>query len=214
MGAVPTIVETLDAAKIAALDILSTELADRLATNVFSADDWAALHAAKAAGDSAIHAVTDPTGVTAAQESALAAMNGVSAFATALGTPVAWYQVRGIAPQGTDDWDAVDHNDFDGDSKLNWQEYVAGTDPTDSQSLLKMVTIRVEVGEPVYLEWMGGTAGLSAPYVIESTQSLTPQDWQPIGTRVRVDGINDWTGGPVLTESARFYRVTAPRDMP
>jgi len=210
MDAVPTIAETLAEAKLAALDVLATTLAGHLATNIYSPENWAALHAAKADGDMAINAAGDPAGVTAAKESALAAMDLVPPVSTALGTPVAWYQIRGITPQGTDDWDAVDHYDSDGDSKLNWQEYVAGTDPTNPLSLFKIVTIRANVGEPVYLEWIGGTAGPSTPYVIESTQSLLPLDWQTVGTRARVDGINDWTAEQVLSDSPRFYRVTAP----
>ena len=55
---------------------------------------------------------------------------------TALGTPVAWYLTHDIIAQGADDWDAVDYYDSDDDSMLNWEEYVAGTDPTNTLSRL------------------------------------------------------------------------------
>jgi hypothetical protein len=55
---------------------------------------------------------------------------------TALGTPVPWYLAHNIGAQGADDWDAVDYYDSDDDSMLNWEEYVAGTDPTNTLSRL------------------------------------------------------------------------------
>ncbi len=137
-----------------------------------------------------------------------------SPIATALGTPVAWFQSFGIGSEAGDDWDDVDDYDTDGDGMLNWQEYVAGTKPRDSQSLLKMLKIRAVPGEKPYLEWMGGTSGPLAPYIIESTPSLSVPDWQPVGTRTRADGTNDWTGAQVLPDAVRFFRVNAPRDTP
>lgn len=217
MDAVPTMAETLAAAKAAALNDLATALAIHLETNYYSPENWAALITAKRDGDIAINEATDLAGVATATAEALLAMAAVAVVAqdvTGLGTPVAWYETRGITPQGEDDWDAVDYYDSDGDSMLNWQEYLAGTDPTDPQSLLKIVTIRAKVGEPIYLEWIGGTAGPSTPYIVESSQSLLPQDWEPVGTRVRVNGINDWTGELVLPGENRFFRVIASADTP
>lgn len=106
----------------------------------------------------------------------------------------------------------MDNYDSDGDSVLNGEEYIAGTNPTDPQSLLKIVTIRAIVGELLYLEWIGGTSGPSSPYAIESTQTLLPGDWQSVGTSERVDGINDWTGEEVLAGTTRFFRIVASQD--
>ena len=80
MDAVPTIVETLAAAKAAALDDLATALAAYLEANYYSAENWEALKTAKTDGDAAIQAATDPEGVTAAKEAALAAMDAVLAI--------------------------------------------------------------------------------------------------------------------------------------
>ena len=135
-----------------------------------------------------------------------------SPLKTALSTPVEWLQSFGIGPEAGNDWNARDVYDSDSDGMLNWQEYVAGTKPRDSQSLLKIVKIRTEIGEPPYLEWIGGTSGPSAPYIIESTSSLSVPDWQPVGTRARVDGTNDWRGGQALTNAIHFFQVIAPRD--
>jgi len=212
MDALPTIGETLTAAKAAAMNELTTALAAYLEVNYYTAEQWLALKAARTNGNSAINAATDLAGVAMAMNSALTAMGSVPPIVTVLGTPVAWYQTYGITPQGADDWADVDYYDSDGDSKLNWQEYVAGTNPTDPQSLLKIVTIPAANGELPYLEWIGGTSGPSAPYIIESTTSLLVPDWQPVGTRARVDGINDWTGDQVLPGEVRFFRVIANHD--
>jgi hypothetical protein len=77
MDSVPTIAETLAAAKAAALDDLAAALAMHLESNYYTAENWAAIKAAKADGDTAIHAATDPDGVQAAMDSALAAMASV-----------------------------------------------------------------------------------------------------------------------------------------
>ena len=214
MDAVPTTAETLSAAQTIAAADLSATLTTLLQSNVYSPENWNALLTAKAEGDTGIQAATDPAGVTAAKDAALAAMDAVPRFVTALGTPVAWYQLRDITPQGAEDWDDVDHLDFDGDTVLNWREYLAGTDPSDPLSLLKIVEVRNETGEPPYLEWIGGTSGPSEPYIVQSTVNLLSPDWQLVGTRVRVDGVNDWTGDQVLPGLVRFFRVIAPPDTP
>lgn len=131
---------------------------------------------------------------------------------TTLGTPVAWYQSFKIVPEETQTWSDADYGDNDGDGMLNGQEYTAGTDPTNSESLLKIVKIKVQPGEPPSLEWIGGTSGPVAPYVIESTTSLSAPDWQPLGTRARVQGLNAWTGSLQSVEGPRFFRIIAPRD--
>lgn len=134
---------------------------------------------------------------------------------TALGTPVYYYRHFGIYPRMgldvDDDWDDVDYYDSDHDGMLNWEEYVAGTDPTNPESVLKIVTLHAETDEPYYLEWIGGTLGPTEPYIVESTICLQTPDWKPIGTRERVDGLNDWTGEVAPVHPKRFFRIIAPR---
>lgn len=130
---------------------------------------------------------------------------------TALGTPIAWLIDHRIPPGDDEDWDAADYVDSDGDGALNWQEYVAGTRPDDEESVLKIVTIHALQGLPVYLEWIGGTIGPVSPYIVDSSPTLIDPDWQPIGTRARVEGLNDWMGGEPLDDH-RFFRIRATRD--
>ncbi len=131
--------------------------------------------------------------------------------ATVRGTPYAWFDRFGISLKESDTWDDADYYDSDGDGMLNWEEYVAGTDPTDAESLLKITWQHSVVGEEPELKWIGGTSGLMTPYVIEWTPTLRQPDWQPIGESPRVEGTNSWQGDAVLELPAGFYRVIAPR---
>lgn len=76
MDAVPTFTETLEAAKVAALDDLATALATYAQAN-YTAGNWTALNTAKTNGDIATNAATDPVGVMIVKNAALAAMNAV-----------------------------------------------------------------------------------------------------------------------------------------
>ena len=77
MDAVPTVDETLAAAKTAALNDLALALATYLEANYYTAENWEALITAKTDGDTAIHAATDWVGVAMAMNAALAAMDAV-----------------------------------------------------------------------------------------------------------------------------------------
>ncbi len=71
------LVETLPAIKAAALAELDEALAAHLLANYYTEENWIALQTAKADGDAAINAATDPEGVAAARDAALAAMDAV-----------------------------------------------------------------------------------------------------------------------------------------
>jgi hypothetical protein len=75
---------------------------------------------------------------------------------------------------------AADDADPDGDGAANWQEYLAGTNPTQRQSHLHLMSSLLErkSDSAVKLEW------LSAPdknYVIESCAAIDGA-WSPIAT--------------------------------
>ena len=77
MDAVPTIAETLAAAKASALANLETTQANYMAENYYTAANWTAMQTALTNGQAAINAATDPAGVTSAMNAALAAMDAV-----------------------------------------------------------------------------------------------------------------------------------------
>ncbi len=89
--------------------------------------------------------------------------------------------------------------DADGDGANNWQEYVAGTDPTDAKSNLKVSTQKGQAG---VIRWPS-VAGKT--YIIERSSSLFAPSWTPVSTNAGTGAdmeFHDITGGRV-----HFYRV-------
>ncbi len=76
--------ETLPAIKTAAMADLATALATYLEDNYYTFENWTALQTAQTDGNLAINAATDPAGVAAALDAALAAMDAVPTIAETL----------------------------------------------------------------------------------------------------------------------------------
>ena len=97
---------------------------------------------------------------------------------------------------------AQDNADPDGDGVPNWQEYLAGTDPTDAHSCLQLVAT-AGASHSVNLGW------LTAPgknYVLESSASLGGTGWSAVST-VAGDG-NPWVFSVANhAAGAVFYRI-------
>jgi sugar lactone lactonase YvrE len=92
----------------------------------------------------------------------------------------------------------------DGDGANNWQEYVAGTDPTDPNSVLRVSTGQAvaETSQDCVVQWPS-VAGKS--YIIERSASVFGPNWIPVSTNTGsgTDMVfHDSSGGAV-----RFYRV-------
>jgi hypothetical protein len=92
----------------------------------------------------------------------------------ARGTP-RWWLAAYYGDGG--DFDALEEDDADVDSMAAWQEYIAGTAPTDRDSALRVTEIRRE-GSGVELGWPGAPARLYGVYRIESMLGgpVTPLD--------------------------------------
>jgi len=94
--------------------------------------------------------------------------------------------------------------DAEGDHANNWQEYIAGTDPTDAKSLLSAATDCGNAQQPqdCVIRWPSVSG---KQYVIERAASLFGAGWTPVCTNTGTGGnmeFHDLTGG-----SLRFYRV-------
>ena len=100
---------------------------------------------------------------------------------------------------------AADDADPDGDGAPNWQEYLAGTNPTNSRSVLQFsgATLNAAGLNGIGINW------LTAPgkvYVLESSPAVQGAAWSAVHTNTG-DGnacewfISNYSGSP------RFYKI-------
>jgi len=119
--------------------------------------------------------------------------NGLSAF-------TAWLWQYGLPIDGS-----ADSADSDGDGMNNWQEWIAGTDPTDSASALRLLT-PAATPPGLLLRWNSDT---NHAYFVERASSITP----PVSfnlLRTNIPGLSGTTS--FIDETApsagtAFYRV-------
>lgn len=100
---------------------------------------------------------------------------------------------------------AGDDVDADGDGALNWQEYLAGTNPTNSLSYLQFSSANLSTTgvREAAINW------LTAPgktYILQSSPALNSGNWTPLNT-------NSGDGNPYqcivtnLGGNARFFQI-------
>jgi hypothetical protein len=87
----------------------------------------------------------------------------------------AWLQQFGLPTDGS-----ADFADTDRDGLNNWQEWVCGTDPTNTLSALRLF-VPVPTGTNVLLSWQS-IAGKN--YFLERSASLGPPVFQPLATNI------------------------------
>ncbi len=131
----------------------------------------------------------------------------------------AWvYSAPPVMPQHivSDDWkiaffgsvtnvNADPEADPDHDGIPNWQEYLAGTNPTNAQSRLDFagVTHQPAAGS-VSLQW---NAMSGRVYVVESSPSLTGGQWTAVSTNLLGDGTVHSFIQTNAAGGVRFYRI-------
>jgi len=119
------------------------------------------------------------------------------------GLPDDWEIAHGTDPL-VPDADA----DPDHDGMSNWQEYLAGTDPQDPLSVLKLNATTVNTGA-VTLQFQ---AVSNHTYGVLYQNSLAAAPWLVL-TNVASRGTN-WTeiiADPVVGATNRFYRLVSPQ---
>jgi hypothetical protein len=223
MDAVPTIAETLAAAKAAALDDLATVRATYLEAD-YTAENWTALNTARTDGDTAINAAMDLAGVAAAKASALAAMDAVPTFTETMATAKATALADLAAAQFNyletnyytfEGWTALNTAKTDGDAAIaaaiDPEGVAAARDaalaamdavPTFAETLMIMDISRTSEGDvtlvlrtiPYY------------PITLETSTDL--QSWAPIATAT--PSTESWSfvhSAALATGPRRFYRA-------
>lgn len=96
--------------------------------------------------------------------------------------------------------------DYDGDGFTNEQERLAGTDPTNGNSALRLANFsRATDGASFTLTWQSTTG---KTYNVESCTTLATPDWQVVGDPVMAAGpISSLVVPTTPGESRRFFRV-------
>jgi hypothetical protein len=100
---------------------------------------------------------------------------------------------------------AGDNVDADGDGALNWQEYLAGTNPTNALSCLKFSSASLNTNgvRGVAINW------LTAPgktYLLQSSAALNGAHWTAINTNSG-DGNEYQINVTNISGAARFYQI-------
>jgi hypothetical protein len=123
-------------------------------------------------------------------------------------TPYIWLASNGI----TNNQEAADMQDTDGDGALNWEEYLAGTSPTNPKSLFCILDATFTLTAN-YISWYGTTnSGVTTDFVIYRTTNLVSGSWVPVGTNSRSpSGTNVWwdTSLPALGVPV-YYKLVVP----
>jgi hypothetical protein len=143
---------------------------------------------------------------------------------------VASYTINVISPPDTnadglpDGWEAAygitdPNGDADGDGQNNGQEYLAGTNPTNAASLLRITSATRQTNGNFVVSWpsIGGTryrvqyanAGTNGfPAMIDVTRSLSLEmDAASYGIVSTQTFTDDFTLTAPATNGARFYRI-------
>lgn len=118
-------------------------------------------------------------------------------------TPVAWLEYYNLT-NSTPDEEAM--GDIDNDGMNAWEEYMAGTDPTDTNSVFMIIDFG-EVSGSNYVTWLGGTNGSGVPFSIYTCESLMCTNWILVDGNVQraPSGTNTWWQSS--GNNANYYRI-------
>jgi hypothetical protein len=129
-----------------------------------------------------------------------AAVTGVNAV------PHAWLTAQD--PSWTSGFDALQATDHDGDGVTTGDEYWAGTDPKNKDSVLALA-ISLENGV-LTLEWNQHNPAAELPDLrLESCTDLRSTPWDSVEEMPRTHGVMIWQR-PVGADAHGFYRIVAP----
>ena len=122
--------------------------------------------------------------------------------------PYNWFVYKGVTNDtsvGAMTAAEADQADADGDGMWNWQEYVAGTEPTNETSKLVIISQTMSNNYPV-IQWVGGANPL-ADYTIAATTNLT-SSWTNLALYAKGNVTNSYYVTNVPAISPGFLRIT------
>ncbi len=127
-------------------------------------------------------------------------------FSTSHGTTRSWLSSYNLAGDG---YEVADQQDQDGDGFTTWQEYLAGTDPTNAASLLHLTGIKLS-GSGLSVSWYGTGNGSTSKWSMYVSTNLVTGGWTLTAsnsiTRNPQNGTNVWVDTSATNVPVRFYR--------
>jgi fibronectin type 3 domain-containing protein len=107
----------------------------------------------------------------------------------------------------TNDFDAASTNDADCDGMAAWQEYLAGTDPSDKLSVFMIRELMCLAGSN-RLVWWTYTNWVNTPFTVERSTNLMGGGWQKVDSNVgRTPPTNIWWDTAPVPAGPSFYRL-------
>jgi len=125
-----------------------------------------------------------------------------------LGTPECWLADHGLTQDG---FAAEELKDTDQDGMPAWAEYLAGTDPNDADSALRIESIAVARQDRVAVSF-STVAGRS--YELVTASSLTQESWLPVEYSMLPDGAERTSASIPGTGGAVTVYLDANGDTP
>ena len=125
---------------------------------------------------------------------------------TGYGTPYWWLSTQA----GATNFTTAELQDIDNDGAAAWQEYRAGTAPSNAASVFRI--LRTDVSGTVSRIWWYGTtnSGVTTPFIIECGPQLgATNGWTDVSPELGRSGTgtNEWQHSPSPTSGPAFYRV-------